>query len=59
MVFLLYRMGTGDRRLTQEEDILSIKTESCKISSGKDNYEIVWDKDTVFIIPTVEKPIEQ
>ena len=61
MVFLLYKMGTGDMNLTQKEDILSIKTEPCKkakISLEKDNYEIIWDKDTVFIIPTVEKPIK-
>lgn len=61
MVFLLYKMGTGDRNLTQKEDILSIKTESskkAKVSLEKGNYEIIWDKDTVFIIPTVEKPIK-
>lgn len=52
-------MGTGDRKLTQKEDILSIKTESCKNSLEKDNYEIIWDKDRVLIIPIAEKPTEQ
>lgn len=54
-------MGIGDRFLTQKEDILSIKTEPCKkakISLEKDNYEIIWDKDTVLIIPTMNKPIK-